>query len=57
MAALSQEEQEAVMLRIELGFTHRELAEALARPTDSAARMFVARALIRLARAMDERRG
>jgi RNA polymerase sigma factor (sigma-70 family) len=57
MASLSTEEREAVMLRIEMGFTHRELAEALAKPTANAARMFVARALIRLARAMDERRG
>ena len=57
MATLSEEEHEAVVLRIEMGFTHRELAEALAKPTENAARMFVARALIRLAKAMDERRG
>jgi RNA polymerase sigma-70 factor, ECF subfamily len=57
MAALSEEEREAVMLRIEMGFSHRELAEALAKPTENAARMFVTRALIRLAKAMDEQPG
>jgi hypothetical protein len=44
-----------VILRIEMGFTHQQVAEALGRPTADSARMFVARALIRLAEVMDER--
>jgi RNA polymerase sigma-70 factor (ECF subfamily) len=50
---LSVEEREAVIGRIELGLSHRELAEALGKPSADAARMAVARALARLAREMD----
>ena len=57
VATLSEEEQEGVMLRIELGFTHRQVAEALGKPSANAARMFVARALVRLAEVMDGRQG
>ncbi len=51
------DEEEAVILRIEMGFTHQQVAEALGKPTADSARMFVARALIRLAEVMDERQG
>ncbi len=57
MATLSEEEQEGVMLRIEMGFTHQQVAEALGKPSANAARMFVARALVRLAEVMDGRQG
>lgn len=57
LATLTDEEQEAVILRIEMGFTHRQVAEALGKPTADSARMCVARALIRLAEVMDERHG
>ncbi len=56
LAQLPEEEQEAVILRVELGFTHQEVAEAIGKPTANAARMTVARALVRLAEVMDERR-
>jgi len=55
LAALTDEEQEAVMLRLEMGFSHQQVAEALGKPSADAARMFVARALMRLAEVMDGR--
>jgi RNA polymerase sigma-70 factor (ECF subfamily) len=54
LAALPEEQQQAVILRIELGLSHQEIAEALGKPTANAARMTVSRALVRLAEAMDE---
>ncbi len=56
LAALPAEQQEAVIMRIELGFTHQEIADALGKPSANAARMVVARALVVLAEAMHERR-
>jgi len=56
LATLPEEQQEAVVLRIEFGFTYPEIAEALCRPSANAARMMVSRALVRLAEVMDERR-
>jgi RNA polymerase sigma factor (sigma-70 family) len=57
LTKLTDEEQEAVILRIEMGFTHQQVAEALGKPTSDSARMCVARALVRLAEIMDEERG
>jgi len=54
LARLPEEQQEAVILRIEMGFTHREVAEAIGSPSMNAARMFVSRALVRLAEVMNE---
>ena len=54
LAKLTEEQQEAVMLRLELGFTHREVAMAIGSPSANAARMLVARALVRLSEVMDE---
>jgi len=48
LARLPAEHQEAVVLRIELGFSYPEIAEALASPSANAARMTVVRALVRL---------
>jgi RNA polymerase sigma-70 factor (ECF subfamily) len=45
LARLSPEEREGVILRLELGFSHRQVAEALGKPSPDAARMLVARAL------------
>ena len=42
-------DREAVISRIELGLTYAELAEALGKPSPNAARMAVARAMLRLA--------
>ncbi len=44
----------AVVSRVELGLSYAEIASALEIPTANAARMFVARALLRLAREMEE---
>jgi len=51
---LTPDQQEAVVLRLELGFTYLEMAEALERPTPNAARLLVTRALVRLAKEMRE---
>ena len=48
-------QQEAVMLRVEMGFTFPEVAQAIGAPSPNAARMTVVRALARLAEAMDAR--
>ena len=56
LASLPEEQQEAVILRIEFGFTHPEIADALGKPSANAARMTVARALVRLMETMGERR-
>lgn len=55
MANLKSEDREAVIGRIELGYTYQELAEAIGKPTAEAARKTTERALIRLAEEM--RRG
>lgn len=52
LAALEPEDREAIVARIELGYTNREIAELLDKPTPNAARMAVHRAIVRLARAM-----
>jgi RNA polymerase sigma-70 factor (ECF subfamily) len=46
---LTEPEREAIISRVELGMSYPELAEALAKPSPNAARMAVARALLRLA--------
>jgi RNA polymerase sigma-70 factor (ECF subfamily) len=51
--ALSAEEREGVILRIEMGFTHQQVAQALGKASPDAARMLVARAMVKLAEAMD----
>jgi RNA polymerase sigma-70 factor (ECF subfamily) len=52
LARLPAEEREAIIARMEFGFTHREIAEALGKSSPDAARMMVARAMVQLARAM-----
>lgn len=49
--------QEAVILRIELGFSYPEIAEATGCPSPNAARMTVSRALLTLAEVMREHAG
>lgn len=53
LAKLSPRQQEAVFLRVELGSDYPEIADAIGSPTPNAARMMVARALIRLSEEMD----
>ena len=54
LASLRPEEREAIVARIELGYTHEEIAALLEKPTANAARMMVERAIVRLAKAMRE---
>jgi len=49
---LPTEEREAVIARVELGLSYPEMARALGKPTPDAARMFVMRAVLRLAEEM-----
>jgi RNA polymerase sigma-70 factor (ECF subfamily) len=51
---LTELQQQAVVLRIEFGFSHEEIASALRRPSPDAARMIVARGVERLAELMHE---
>ena len=55
LASLPEEQQEAIILRVEMGFSHEQIAEALGKRTANAARMVVSRALLRLSEEMDER--
>jgi RNA polymerase sigma-70 factor, ECF subfamily len=54
LSLLSDREKEAVVLRLELGFSHAEVADAIGSPSPDAARMLVSRALLRLAEVMNE---
>jgi RNA polymerase sigma factor (sigma-70 family) len=49
LARLEPEEREAIIARVEMGYTYEELAEALGKPTPDAARKAAQRALLRLA--------
>ena len=50
LASLRSEDRELVVARIELGYTYKEMAELLHKPTANAARMAAERAVIRLAK-------
>jgi len=50
---LSELQQQAVVLRVEFGFSHQEIATALRRRSPDAARMLVSRGIERLAELMD----
>lgn len=52
LARLKPEEREAVIARIEMGYSYDELAEALGKPTADAARKAAQRALVRLTQEM-----
>jgi RNA polymerase sigma-70 factor (ECF subfamily) len=54
---LKPEEREAIIARVELGYTYEELAEALGKPTPDAARKTAQRALVRLAEEMKRASG
>lgn len=53
LASLTDEQQQAVVLRLEFGFSHQEIAHLLGRPSANAVRMQIARGLTRLAEKMD----
>jgi RNA polymerase sigma-70 factor (ECF subfamily) len=50
---LKAEEREAIIARVEMGYSFEELAEALGKPTPDAARKTAHRALVRLAEEMN----
>jgi len=54
LATLPEEQQQAIILRVEFGYSHAQIAEALGKPSMDAARVMVARALAELARRIDE---
>jgi RNA polymerase sigma-70 factor (ECF subfamily) len=53
LGRLRVEEREAIVARIEMGCSYQEVADALGKPSPDAARMAVARALVRLAKEMN----
>lgn len=55
--ALTETEREAVIARVELGCSHAEVMTLVDKPSPDAARVFVARALEKLAKAMAVRAG
>jgi RNA polymerase sigma-70 factor (ECF subfamily) len=54
---LKEEQREAIILRLELGFTYQQIAEALGRDSPNAVRMMVTRALVRLGEQLGEEPG
>lgn len=53
LARLSASHREAIVLRLEMGYSYDEIAEALGSSSPNAARMMVVRALLRLSREME----
>jgi len=53
---LTEDQREAVILRVEFGMSFPEVAEAMGKPSPNAARMLVVRALVHLAEGMRGRR-
>jgi RNA polymerase sigma-70 factor (ECF subfamily) len=51
---MDEQQQHAVLLRIEFGYSYQQIAEALGKPSPDAARMVVVRALDQLARLIDD---
>lgn len=56
LGRLRPEEREAIILKVELGYTYQEAASLLEKPTAEAARKATERALVRLAEEMDRGR-
>lgn len=54
LARLTEMQREAVVLRVEMSYRYREIAEATGVPTANAARMLVGRGLVHLVRIMRE---
>jgi RNA polymerase sigma factor (sigma-70 family) len=57
LATLPPGEREAIIGRVEMGYTYQELADALGKPSAEAARKAAERALVRLAEEMRRARG
>jgi RNA polymerase sigma-70 factor (ECF subfamily) len=54
LATLPPDDREAVLARLELGFSYAQIAEALGKPSADAARMAVSRAILKLAQELAE---
>ncbi len=54
LVTLPENMQEAIILSVEFGFSHGEVADAIGSPSANAARMLVSRALVKLSKAMDQ---
>jgi RNA polymerase sigma-70 factor (ECF subfamily) len=54
LAQLTESQREAVMLRLEFGYSHLEIADAVGASSADAARMLVSRGLVRLADLMSD---
>jgi RNA polymerase sigma-70 factor (ECF subfamily) len=54
LASLSPTRREALILRLEMGFRYREIAEAMGLPSGNAARLLASRAFLQLSRALKE---
>ena len=52
LATLRPEDRELIVARVELGYTNKEIADLLNRPSPNAARMALERAIVRLAKEM-----
>jgi RNA polymerase sigma-70 factor (ECF subfamily) len=55
LAKLSPTRREALILRLELGFRYREIAEAMGLPSGNAARLLASRAYLQLSKLLKER--
>ncbi len=53
LTLLEPRQREAVLLRVEFGYSYAQIAEAVTCPTANGARMIVSRALVRMAREMN----
>lgn len=52
LTSLTEQQREAVMLRVEMGYTYIEVADAMGNVSPDAARMIVTRALVQLSKLM-----
>ena len=54
LATLNPDDREALICRLEMGYSHQELADALGKPSAEAARKAAQRALVRLVQQMNQ---
>ena len=57
LGELGEDQRVAVMLRLEFDYTYAQIAEAMGRPSEGAARMYVTRAIAQLAQIMGDQLG
>lgn len=50
---LTEQQREAVIMRVELGLSYEEIAEVIGSPSWNAARMLISRALVKMSKVMD----